>query len=418
VTRPRALVGRGDVLLRFADTALVSIGNFATSVLVGRILGPRQFGVFALLWTVVALALMIQWASITSPMQSSLAQSDADPRIGMFGSLWWHSAIVGLLAGLGAVVIVLCAGEMRLSVATSAGITVSVVSIVLQDFARRWLLATERPGWALASDGLRQAGSLLVLALISGTMTVTLSFSMLVIGAGAAVGCAPLISDFRSVPLRSAAPIVWAKRHSEFARWLMPSVVLQSINAAAPLYLLGALLGVGSAGGYRAAVALASPIVILSEALETFLPLRARQATLNGGLAALRRILRSYAVLFFPLCIAYVGLISAFGSEIMEMTYGRSYTIYAPLLLTLGLASLVQFLTYLLNVGLRAIKRSDAILTADIAATVVLIAGLLSTISHATVTKAAVCVVAHQGAKLLVLLVSTRRAQSRVMHAA
>ena len=407
------LIGRGDVLLRFTDTALVSIGNFATSILVGRILGPQQFGVFALLWTVVTLALTAQWASITSPMQFSLAQSQGEAHLEMFGALWYHALILGLFGGLGSACIALWIGIT--SPATLAVIVAAVLGIIVQDFVRRWLLATDRSGWALVSDGLRQSGSLGILALMSGSVGLTLLLCMLLIGAGAVLGCAPVAPELQAARLRPTAVMNLARRHSAFAKWLMPSVILQTANSAAPLYLLGGALGVAAAGGYRAAVALASPIVILSEALETFLPLRAAQAAIREGPNALWRTLGRSAALFFPLCLSYLVLLYLFGATLIRMTYGPSYQAYVQLLVVLGVASLLQYPGYMLNVALRALRRPNVILAGDVIATIVLVSLLLATTRHATPMKAAVCVVVHQAVKLLVLATAAAsRAQSNI----
>src|SRR5207248_7427352 len=139
----------------------------------------------------------IQWASISSPMQSSLAQSDTGSRLEMFGALWCHAFIVAVLAALGAMVIVTWAGTTHSMLLTVAAIGASVLGIIMQDFVRRWLLATDRPGWALASDGLRQAGSLGILLLVSGSVSVSLWICTLVIGIAAALGCVPVASDLR-----------------------------------------------------------------------------------------------------------------------------------------------------------------------------------------------------------------------------
>jgi O-antigen/teichoic acid export membrane protein len=411
---PRAalvLLG-SDVLARFADQALVSVGNFAISVILARMLGPPQFGVFAVLWTVVLFALMAQWALITAPMQSSLAQSDPAGHTALFPALCSHSFVVALVGAGGAILVVLWAGGRHQTPVALTGIGAAVVAIVAQDFARRWLLATERPGWALVSDGVRQGGVLSVLFWMTGSGPVALATCVLVIGIGAAIGCLPLLRDLRRAPLRISTSVSWALRHSEFGRWLMPSVILQSVNASTPLYALGLSQGMAAVGGYRAGVALASPVIILTEALETFLPLRTRKAMLSGGPERLWRVLRGCFLLSFPVCVLYVAATYAFGSIIIVKTFGVSYANYVSVVLVLGIANLLQVLVYVFNVALRAMERSNAIVTGDIIATIVLGVLLLGTVSVATPLTVGLCVVVHQAVKLIVLATSARRLQA------
>lgn len=408
--RSAALIPQsGEVLSRFADQSLVSVGNFAISVILARMLGPSQFGIFALLWTVVLFALTAQWALITAPMQSSLAAGERDKRAELIWALCSHSLVLALAAACIAVLVVWWTGNARQTPLALAGVGAAVVGIVAQDLTRRWLLATERPGWALISDCVRQGGVLSVLLWMTASRHGALDTCMLVIGIGAAVGCLPLIRDLEGGRPRLSVSISWAARHSEFGRWLMPSVILQTVNSSVPLYVLGISAGVAAVGSYRAAVALASPVIILSEALETFLPLRTRKALLSGGPQRLWRVLGVCAAWCFPACILYVATTYAFGSTIMAKTFGASYANQVALVLVLGIANLLQFLVYVFNVALRAVERSGAIVTGDMIATIVLGVLLLASVSQATPVKVGLCVVVHQAVKLVVLAASARR---------
>jgi O-antigen/teichoic acid export membrane protein len=412
VDSPASPLRHADVLKRFGDQGLVSVGNFAISVLVARLLGPAQFGIFALLWTVVAFALTAQWALITAPMQSTLAHAASGSRAELCGALWTHALTLGLLAGGGAVLIVLWVAGSGSSLPRLLGLAASVTCVIAQDFVRRWLLATERPGLALISDVLRQVLVLAMLWLSGRLGPANVWFAMALIGAAAALGCLPLIADLRGARLGSA--MLWARRHYASARWLMPSAVLQSLNASAPLYLLGASLSVRDVGGYRAAVALASPIIIVTEALETFLPLRARQAMVAGGIGEMWHKLRAWAAGLFPLCVAYVTITYTFGETVVKGTFGSSYASYVHLVLMLGIASLLQFGVYVLNVALRALARAQAIFVGDVLATVVLMVSLLLVAPEVTPWKAAVCVAVHQAVKLFALAEFARKAQATI----
>jgi O-antigen/teichoic acid export membrane protein len=404
-----------DVLKRFSDQGLVSVGNFATSVLLARLLGPAQFGIFALLWTVVVFALSAQWALITSPMQSTLAQRAPGSRADLCGALWTHALAVGLLAGAGAVLMVRWVGGSGApGLGGELGLVAAVACMVAQDFVRRWLLATERPGLALISDVLRQALVLGVLWLWARSGSPNVWLATQVIGAAAALGCLPLIADLRGARIGTMTAMAWARRHYASARWLMPSVVLQSISASAPLYLLGASLSLRDVGGYRAAVALASPIVIVTEALETFLPLRARQAMVAGGVGELGHKLRGWAAVLFPACAAYVAITYALGDTVVRATFGSSYASYVHPVLILAIANLLQFAVYILNVALRSLARAEAIFAGDVLATVVLMGSLLLVAPAATPWKAAVCVAVHQAVKLVALAAFVRKAQATI----
>jgi O-antigen/teichoic acid export membrane protein len=57
-------------LSALCDQALVSGANFATNVILARVLGIREYGVYALSWMAVLFVASLQWAFIVSPMMS------------------------------------------------------------------------------------------------------------------------------------------------------------------------------------------------------------------------------------------------------------------------------------------------------------------------------------------------------------
>lgn len=403
------LLLRGDVPKRFASQTVVSIGNFAVSILAARALGPGQFGAFALIWTIVVFALSGQWALIISPMQNSLAHPPDGNGSELFGALVAHSILLALLTSAVAATVFIVTTRGLAGPFESSLVALGAGCVVAQDFARRWLLATNRPARALASDAIRQGGSLTALLLLPYFRTIDLADCMLIIGGAATIGTAPLARDISRARMSFSTFSRWATRHSRSGRWLLPSVVLQSINSAAPLYMLGAALGTHAVGGYRAAVAVASPIVILTEALETFLPLRSREAFLVGGRLGLRSVLSHRLAPLLPLCIGYLVLLCCFRRYVLEFTFGPKYADYSLALAIVGIAAFIQFLVYVCNVALRALDRSRSVFAGDLTSTIALIVMLIFVLRAPSAVAVAICVALHQAIKLLVLLSLLRK---------
>ena len=350
---------RQPILMRFGDQAMVSLGNFVLGSLMAHGLGPAQFGVFALVWAIVIFAIGAQWALVTSPMQSSLPRVALGDRPGFCWSLIVHSAAIGSVTAVVAVMVAAHTLTGGVRAVDCIVMALSIVAVVMQDYVRRWLLAADRVRWAVASDVCRHLGAGLAIWLLPIGWRGALPAVMAVMGVAALLACLPVCFDMRRSLARWEPVLHYARMHARTGRWLFSFVAVQSTIAAAPLYVISATVGPASAGGYRAAIYLMAPIIIVSEALETFLPLRACEAVAHGGLSALKSLLTRWTSLVFALSIVYLTAVNVAGPWLFSTLFSASYAAFAPLLIPLSVAMLLQVATYMLNVYHRAVDKPE-----------------------------------------------------------
>lgn len=399
-----------DVAFRFVDQAVISIGNFALSLLVARILQPTQFGIYALYFVIITFAFSIQWALIISPMLHALPHVGDEQRPAQFGALLCHSAVIGIVSSGAAILLLHAFSDGVTTLFDDIVLALSFVLIVIQDFTRRLLLATERPRIALSADILRYAVAMV------GVITVQNAFPDLTVAQAVAIGgTASFVGTVPAWRLLGACTFRWrsitdrAVRHFEQGRWLLPFVVVQSAIAGAPIYVLTTFDGSAVAGGYRAALYLMAPVISLSEAFETFLPLRASQAAARGGESALQRYLWRWTWPTWVCCAAFVSAIDFWGESLIRLSFGSDYVEYSPLLLPFGIAMIFQLGTYMLNVFLRAAGSSKPILLAEIVAAAVLIAGYAGMPFGAVGQGVAWSAALSQAAKLTILIITSNQ---------
>jgi len=337
-------------------------------VIVARSVGPSQFGVFALFWTIVTFTLSGTWALGLAPLQSMLPNTrryELGSLLVALASVIGGLSMVGAIVGIGIVIRTTAAANTLGALAA----LIAVFSVVFQDFTRRWFLATERPGLALASDGLRHVTAIVSLLAFANS---SLPTCIAILASAAALGCIPLVFEFH-VRARGTKVRAYIQQLFKMGRWLASSVVLQSVSSSTPVYALSIESGVAAAGGYRAIFNLLSPIISLTEALETFLPLRSRQAMLGGGIVALRQTLWEW---WWPLQLLCTSLgigMWLFGPAVLKLVFGSAYLGYVVMLPALAAALNLQFASYILHVALRALDRAQDIPRADLASTAVLI---------------------------------------------
>src|ERR1700741_2807256 len=81
---------RGAVALSawpLADQMIVSACNFLTNVVVARVLGVHDFGVFTLAWSIVLLGQLLQFCLVATPMYSLAPALEVGRRPGYFAGL-------------------------------------------------------------------------------------------------------------------------------------------------------------------------------------------------------------------------------------------------------------------------------------------------------------------------------------------
>lgn len=358
------------VFLRFGDQGIVSIGNFAVGVLVARTLGPTGFGKFALVWTALTFSILAQWAFIIAPMQSSVVVTPKKEWPNFHAALFVHSLTLGLITGFVALGIYLASVPGGVTLLGGGIVLCAFVAIVLQDFVRRWMLVTERPGGALTSDIVRHVATIsgLLYLWYRGADIVEI---LAVIGLAAILGCALGNLDLRWAKWRWFDIVRVAKIHGQSGRVLLPFIGVQSSITTAPIYVLSAFVNAAAAAGYRVATSLIAPIIMVTEALETFLPLRAAQAASDP--VRFNALMRRWRFLIFMGSAAYALAMIVSAQWLVVTFFGSGYRPYVPLIYPLALAGLVQNLVYIRQVELRAKFALGRVLSAEIIAGLTLV---------------------------------------------
>ncbi len=324
-----------------ADQMMVSGCNFLTSVVVARVLGPRDFGVFTLAWSIVLLAQLLQFCLVTTPMYSVAPSLDAARRSRYFaGLMTWQSLWVLAAAGI------LLAGmsigatfmpdwpDSHFTLALSA----AAAAYLWQDWAKRGLFTLARSRAAFLSDLLSYPLQLaiLVLGLENGLdldqvlwiMAATSSAGAILAG----LGLRPLV--FSDLELR---PI--ARQHWLFGRWILGSVPLSWSVANLVQLVSGAMLGPESVAGIRAVSLLFAASNVFFFSLENFVPSRAALLMQQQGREAFFRFMYQWIALGMAVGLLIALVAAAAPRFWLTLAFGEAMAPYARLVYPLA----VQF---------------------------------------------------------------------------
>lgn len=344
------------------------------ALLLARILGPSQFGVYALLWPIINLTLGVHWALITSPMQSAVVEAAPQDLGLLFNALLPHALAIGVVGGMIVATTVIWFAPHHSSVPTALVAAAMTLAVVLQEFARRWLLAAVGAAAAVVSDACRHVGIIAALAWITHTgKTGDLQECLEIMTCACVAALIPLLARLLQFRWHWSGVKSHAHRHGATGRWLLASVGIQSLATAAPVYALGTTVGVNAAGGFRAALNLLSPVVSLTEALETFLPMRCHRAFKQGGSSKARAALMAIGLPGMLLIACFTLAVHIQGNWLLSHLFGKAYEGFSAVLLPLTVAMVLQFLVYLVNVYRRAAHQTKIIFLADVASLLTLV---------------------------------------------
>ncbi len=352
--------------------------------MIGRLCSKEDLGVFYLALTIVYLARGLQEHLVSAPYVVYCQNHSGESRALYMGSSLLHqialslAALVALLGVLG----LLSFGVGPTGLESAAWILLGALPFLqLREFIRRLAIAHLEMRAATAIDvcvAVLQLGGLALLAWY-GELSVTLAY--VVMGAACAVACCGWL-----LARRRALRFEWARAVSDwchnwgFARWALASHMIGFGIPSFMPWIVTAVLGSGEAGALAACVSVVGTASMFMTGLAAYLIPRAAAAFARGNAAELLRVLRVAAGVYAGVLGAFAVLVLATGDFLLVLTFGTKYAGYGLTMGVLALGMVALSLGLTAGVGLWAIDRPKANLTADfcaLAVTIVLILCLL-----------------------------------------
>jgi O-antigen/teichoic acid export membrane protein len=320
--------GRRRVLLTLVDKGVSSASNFATGVVVARLAGAAQFGQYMLTLMIWLVVVGLHRSLITEPV--IVTSRDSDDR-----TVLAHGVGAELLLGIVVGGLVAVAGLVALGAGAGVGLLMLVLSpflvpLLVQDYWRAMAFQQRRPGLALANDLVFATVQVVVIA---GSWLLgwrSAGYVIVAWGAGATAGALLGLYWFPAVGrLRDGWRLL--RRLWPQSRWMLADQFTGFASDQAFLVLLAFLLTPVDYGGFRAALALLGPLVVLLHAgCYVGLPEASRRAE-PGDRAALRRFTRQLTAGMIVCAAIYGILVATTGKLLLGRVYGVEFTRFGPL---------------------------------------------------------------------------------------
>jgi O-antigen/teichoic acid export membrane protein len=376
------------------DQCAVSGFNLLTTVILARMLGLHNFGVFTLAWLAVLFVNSLQVPLVISPMLAIGPQQSGRELQKYYGAVFVQECAFVAISAL------LMFAAMRFSnllvpkwdLRTLALATVMAsLPYQLQDFLRRYFFARGRQVAAFINDLISYGSQVVVLAILFALGALTVDTALYVMGATSLLAVLVGLPWIERMSWPSRGYLRAAVfRHWNSAKWLTSSALLQWTSANLFAIVAAAFLGPSAAGVLRALRNVLGVTHIWSLGLANVVPVRAAKHLRVGGVRPMVNYLRETAWIWSAVTLAFAIVVSIAPDFWLTILYGRGYETYENLLRLYAFGYLWVTLALPLNAAATALEYTMPIFWGYAASTV------FSVLSSAPLThyfglKGAVC---------------------------
>jgi O-antigen/teichoic acid export membrane protein len=365
--RLRTIVSRPDFSqtpLSLIDQAIVSAANFLTTVVIGRVCGAEELGIYSLAFTVVVLITNLQTAVLSTPYTIYGNRLSGVDRQELAGSVFAHCLMLitatSLCFALVAIGFTFFQPASRLTNVLWV-LVASMPMFLLREFVRRFAFAHFKIVAVLAFDIIATAIHFAGLAFLFRNELLSTVNAYLVIGASCAIaGGAGLAYLRKGISIRRSRVFPELKRSWLLGRWLAATRAASLAQAYLVYWILAVVIGTAATGVYSACMTLllaANPFIIgIGNVLEP----RAARAIDDGGVPQLREVVWKATLLIGTVMGGYCGLLIFFGGWIVPLLFkGQQYENQGATVAVLALATLTNVWATGATHGLRILERPD-----------------------------------------------------------
>lgn len=342
------------------DQAVVSASSFAATVIIGRVCGPEQLGIYVLATTMFWLLVGIPNALTWTPFTSRAPGMSAARRASYCGSISFHTFLLtAALAG-----VFLIAGLLPIEwfnqPAWFAGMSLALVPftllMTLREHVRRLCFSQIAAREILVIDTLIAVAQLALLLWLAWTGRLTAVTGLLVVAAACAISIVWLIAHRREFRFRRRHLALHWSYNLQFGRWLFALSIAWLLADALYRWIVGWQYGLAGLGQFASAQAVVLSINPLLLTATNFGRALAAKRLAGGGVPELRRFTLQATLLVT--IIAGVGFLplAVLGGFLVNVIFGAKFVGLGPVVATLCLGMFVRVVGVPIDASLAALR--------------------------------------------------------------
>lgn len=363
--RPNSgLLGRG--VLGLTDQAIISAGNFLTTILLARRLSEETFGTYSILWQLLIVLNNLHFSLVSYPLT-------------VRGAGGGESTVRRLLlpaVKMTALLVVIWL--LPLGIASFATSTLNILPIILialllwqtQDLARRALMAQQRFELPILGDALSYVGqAAIVFLVVTPNSSLRLIF---VIMAGTSLAAA-MVQLFQRPPLRPAleSSRQFVTSGWKLGRWLLLNNLLNMVNIQVVMWSVAYFHGavaIGTLAAVSGILGITHPALM---GLTGMMLPGVAHATAAGGKYAALRTAGFYAGLGALLLLPVWLVLMIFPGFTLDLFFAGKYADATLPLRLLVIFYVIDFVGRMIESTLNSMQENPASSAANVAAAIV-----------------------------------------------
>lgn len=354
-----AALFRNSKVVLLTDQCVVSGTTFTTGIILARILGPAQFGIFAFAWLVLMIILSFQFSFFIQPMQILLPRMEGAREKHYRNAVFYLLIPWALLAGISGACIVYFSGVSGHDLQFSLEVLPLFGVVCFQDFMRRSFIIRDRIRLALISDGIYSTAQLL---LMTGLCFYSKDLHVALIALGLSYIPPVIFGLWHYLPrsfsfrlIRYAAVQNWLK-----GKWLLATSALQAFTGNYFLLIAPSYLGVAALGAIRLAQNLMGILNVLLQAFDNYVPASAARLFVLGN-DAYRRYLGKISMQAGIAFAVLLGGVFLFSDSVFSLAGGSQYEGYGYILKGFCIIYIIMYSGYPLRTLLRLHEKTHHI---------------------------------------------------------
>ncbi len=355
------------------DQGIISLVNFAASVLIGHYVEPTQFGIYTVGFLAILLVRAVQEGIIITPLNAF----GAGLELNEFRKYVTATGFIQLILAAASAVAALLLGAIITDLGNDmAGPTIfalwfAFLTWQLQEFIRRVFYTRGQVFFAVLSTIISSIIRIAAILIMANRHTLNGIQGLNANGWGALAAFA--VGGFlaRKYWDRNWQNIyqTW-KQNWKFGRWTLGGTIANWVTVQMYPIITAGMISFAAAGAYQALQNLVAPVHVLLRASDTFLTPRTAKLYQKSGTKGVRRVLKlTYIFTGIPI-IGVLMMAVFFARPLLHLMRGDTYLSFSNGAYIMAVFYIFWYTYWPLQTAFKAIRVSLPIFIANIAATI------------------------------------------------
>lgn len=347
-------------VLAVFDQGLVSLTSFLTMILLARLCSTTEVGLYALAWSLLNIARVIQERAISAPYVVFVHQPGRDSDNFTASSLL-HQAGFGALSFL---VFMIVAGVFSFYGNVSGlgasliFVAISLPFVLLRDHLRIISGAHLRYGIAAGLNGSALVLQMLLIVLLHRQNWLNASTAFACMGIASLVPATiwltqqPVKIRLDGAKVKEDLKVTFA-----FSKWLVAARIFPTASAALMPWIVFGFLGKSGAAVLATCLTLSNISMLVVLGANNFLQLRTVLGFHGGGAARMLRVMVLSIGVYGIVLVPFVIALWFWGGALLAFSFGPQYAGYGDVITLLALHTLVIAWSTVFGNGMSALSR-------------------------------------------------------------